>query len=104
MAHLTLLTEVLGLKTEDQRPTTDDQRPTTGTGAILKNRDALHSAISLERNPRTSPCPVAQPVSSLASRDLLRRENAAKRLSGVLGVYLAGAHQPRAIPEMDCRN
>src|SRR4029077_2541279 len=65
---------------------------------------ALHASISMERNPRTSPRPVAQPLPLVASRDLLRGQDAADRLSRILGVHVAGAQQSLAISEMDGRN
>jgi len=65
------------------------------------NSDAVHSSISVERNPRTSPHAMAQPISALASGDLLRGKDATNRLSRLLGVHVAGAQQSLAIPEMD---
>jgi len=44
---------------------------------------------------------VAESVPAMANRDLLWRENAADRLSGVLGIRLARAKQSLAVPQMD---
>jgi hypothetical protein len=44
---------------------------------ILRQSHAQHLSLPLERDSRSPPCPVAQPVSSLARGDVLRGENAA---------------------------
>ena len=67
-------------------------------------RDALHPSILMERNPGTPFGPVAQPLSSVADRDLLWRENDPDRLPGILGIYVARAQEPVALPEVDFRN
>ena len=44
---------------------------------------------------------MAQPLSIVADRDLLRRENDPDRIPGVLGVYVARTPEPVALPEVD---
>src|SRR5712692_8827628 len=72
-----------------------------GETAILGKLHALHAQISVERDSRTSPYALAQPLSALAGRDLLRCKDAADRFSGILGIRMAGAQQSLAISEMD---
>jgi hypothetical protein len=57
---------------------------------ILQKAHALYSSLSLERNPRASAGAVAQPISAVANGNLLRRQDAADPLPGVLGIRLEG--------------
>ena len=66
--------------------------------------NALHVAIHVERHARTSSDTVAKSVPVVANRNLLRREDAANRLSGILGISLARAQKPLAFPQMDWRD
>ena len=66
--------------------------------------NALHVAIHVERHAWAPSDAVAKPVPALANRNLLRREDAANRLSGILGVSLARAQEPLAFPQMDRRD
>ena len=63
--------------------------------------NALHAAICVERNPRAQVGAVAQSVLVVADGDLLRGEDAADRVSGVLGVSMARTSPPVAISEVD---
>ena len=65
---------------------------------------ALHVAIHVQRHAWAPSGAVAKPVPALANRNLLRREDAANRLSGVLGISLARAQKPLAVPQMDWRD
>src|SRR5580704_15033601 len=65
---------------------------------------ALYLSIPLERHSRTPPHPVAQPLSPLANRNLLWREDAADRISRILGVRHPGTQQPMAISQVDSRD
>ena len=65
---------------------------------------ALHTSISMELDPGAPAYPVAQPLSTVANRNLLWRENDPNRLSGILGIYVARAQEPVALPEVDLRN
>src|SRR6266550_8167161 len=79
-------------------PARRDQR------TILGKRHALHSAILVERNSRAPPHPVAQPLSAVADRNVLWREDAADRFPGILGIRVAGTPQSLALSKMDSRN
>ena len=65
---------------------------------------ALHVAIHVERHAWAPSDAVAKPVPALANRNLLRREDAANRFLGVLGVSLARTQKSLAIPKMDRRD
>lgn len=65
---------------------------------------ALHAPLPLERDQGPSPGSVAEPLSFVADRDLHRRENDADRLSGVLGVRVAGAGESLALSQVDERH
>jgi hypothetical protein len=67
-------------------------------------RYATHDSLSLECDARPSAHSVAQPISSLEDRDLLWREDDPDRISGVLGISVAGAEALVAIPEVDSRD
>ena len=58
----------------------------------------------MERDARSSINALAQPVSAVANRNLLRREDAANRLFGVLGVPLARTQESLAFLKMDGRD
>jgi len=47
---------------------------------------------------------VAQPVSAVAHRNLLRRQDDADWVSGVLGISMAGAYESMAFYEVDWRD
>ena len=66
--------------------------------------DVVHAPLPLERDSRSPPCSVAQSVSSLASRNLLRRQDAADWIPGVLGIRSARTKAPLAILKMDGGN
>ena len=63
--------------------------------------DVVHAPLPLERDSRPPPCSLAQPVSSLARGDLLRSENAADWIPGVLGIRPARTKAPLAISKVD---
>ena len=63
--------------------------------------DVVHAAIYVERNPRTPAGSLAESISAVADRDLLRREDAADWVSGVLGISLARASPSVAVSEVD---
>ena len=63
--------------------------------------NALHVAVHVDRHAWAPSDAVAKPVPALANRNLLRREDAANRLSGVLGISLARAQEPLAVSKMD---
>src|SRR5439155_17936610 len=63
--------------------------------------DVLHAPLPLERDPRSPACALAQSVSSLASRNLLRRQNAADRIPGVLGIRSTRTKEPLDIFKVD---
>ena len=69
-------------------------------GAILKI-NAADNALYLELHPRPPDCSLAQPLSSMASRDLHRGQNDADRFPGILGISLDRAEQSVAFSEMD---
>lgn len=71
---------------------------------LLPSQYAQHAAFLLERHSRAPFDSLAQSVPSLAHRDLLRRENAADRISGILGVSLERALESLAILEVDLRD
>src|SRR2546421_4936121 len=71
---------------------------------ILGKRHELHSAILVERNSRAPPHPVAQPLSAVADRNVLWREDAADRFPGILGIRVAGTPQSLALSKMDSGN
>ena len=66
--------------------------------------NALHVAVHVERHAWAPSDAVAKPVPALANRNLLRREDATDRLLGVLGVSVARAQEPLAVPQMDWRD
>ena len=66
--------------------------------------DVVHAPLPLERDSRSPPCSVAQSVSSLASRNLLRRQDAADWIPGVLGIHSARTKASLAILKMDGGN
>src|SRR5579872_7050635 len=68
--------------------------------AILST-NVFHAAIHLAGQPRPSPGAVAQPLPALAHGNLQRRQNAADRLPGVLGLHVAGTAQPEAFFGVD---
>jgi hypothetical protein len=72
-----------------------------GAGYTTNTND-LYRAIFMECDSRSSSDPLAQPVSALENRDLLRSKDAANRFSGILGICLARAHKSVAIPQVDC--
>ena len=72
-----------------------------GIHRLYWKNHVLHPSILVERHARTPPHPMAQPISSMADRNLLWRENAADRFSGVLGIHLAGTCPPVAISKVD---
>src|SRR6266567_3509727 len=81
------------------------KRPNLSTTfLIMIFMHALHVAIHVERHARTSSDTVAKPVPALANRNLLRREDAANRLFGVLGISLARTQESLAFLKMDRRN
>ncbi len=53
---------------------------------------------------RPSPGAVAESLSAVENRDLLRRENAANWVSGILGICVAGARRVMALSQMDGRD
>ena len=66
--------------------------------------DARTSTIFLERNPRTSLCPVAQPLPALAHGNLFRPEDGQDWLCRILGVHGAGEEAASPLPEVDGRD
>ena len=62
---------------------------------------APFTPLPVERDQRPSPGPVAKSVFAVAHRDLLRRQDDADRFSRVLGISVAGAHEPMALSEVD---
>src|ERR1700676_2498745 len=62
---------------------------------------ALQNPLSVERHQGPSPGSMAKSVSSVAHRNLHRRENDADRLRGVLGIHVARASRPLAFSEVD---
>lgn len=70
----------------------------------LRCSHAPHSTFSVERHQRPPSGAVAQSISALAHRDLLRCQDDANRISGILGVSVARAHQSVALSKMDCRD
>ncbi len=71
-------------------------------GDIEKN--AADAALSLELNPWTPDCTMAQSLPAMAYRDLYRREDDANRIPGVLGIPVDGTNQFVALSEVDGRN
>src|ERR1700687_539514 len=65
-------------------------------GAILEP-DASHAALSLELHPWPPDCALAQSLSSVAHRDLHRRQNDQDRIPGILGILVDGGKQPVAL-------
>ena len=89
-----------------------DVRPKSGIGEVLfsfvplvisiydgfqSHRHALPCPFSLERDQRPPAGAVAKPLPLVAHRDLLRSEDDADRLPGVLGIHVAGARQSLAL-------
>ena len=66
--------------------------------------DVVHAPLPLERDSRPPPCSMAQSLSSLASRDLLRRQNAADWIPGILGICSTRTKAPLAISKVDGRD
>src|ERR1017187_6238821 len=66
--------------------------------------DAQNPAFSVERHPRPSSGPLAQPLLALAHRNLHRHQDAKHRVSGVLRVHLARTQGTGALPEVDGRD
>src|ERR1700694_4083596 len=62
---------------------------------------ALQNPLSVERHQGPSPGSMAKSVSSVAHRNLHRRENDADRLRGILGIHVARASRPLAFSEVD---
>jgi hypothetical protein len=58
----------------------------------------------MERHPWAPPGALAQSLSALAHRDLLRCENEQRRLPGILGILLARAREHGALPVVDGGN
>src|SRR5580698_8575839 len=73
-------------------------------GLWLLSCHALPAPLSLERHQGPSSGSVAQPLPAMAHRDLLRRQDDADRLPGVLGISVAGAYQPLAFSQVDRRD
>src|SRR5271156_4447214 len=73
-------------------------------GLWLLSCHALPGPLSLERHQGPSLGSVAQPLSAVAHRDILRSQDDADRLSRVLGISLAGAHQSLALSKVDRRD
>ena len=65
---------------------------------------ALHAPISLECHSWASSDTVAQSLSAVAHRDLLRCQNAADRVHRILGIYVARTPESLAFFEMDWRD
>jgi hypothetical protein len=59
------------------------------------------ASLFLELNPRTSFCPVAQPLSALAHGNLLRPQDGQDRLCRVLGLHGTGKKTTASLPEVD---
>ena len=58
----------------------------------------------MERDPRAPFGPVAQPLLTVADRNLLWGEDAADRTAGILGIHLAGAQEFVAVSQVDGGN
>src|SRR5271157_3940017 len=69
-------------------------------GAILEP-DAADAALSLELHPWPPDCALAQSLSSMAHRDLHRRQNDPDWIPRILGILVDGAKQPLAVPQVD---
>jgi hypothetical protein len=63
--------------------------------------NAADAALSLELHPWPPDCPLAQSASSMAHRDLHRRQNDPDRIPRILDVSVDGANQPVALLEVD---
>src|SRR5438067_9963840 len=69
---------------------------------VNKNKiNEIHPPFSLERHPRLPPHSLAQSLSEVAHRDLLRPQDEQDRLPGILGIHVARARQPATLPAMD---
>jgi hypothetical protein len=73
-------------------------------GCLYSIPHARTLTIFLELNPRTSLCPMAQPLPALAHGNLFRTEDGQDRLCGVLGIHAAGKKTAPALPEVDFRD
>ena len=73
-------------------------------GLWLSCLHAPFAPLPLELDQGPSSGSLAQPLSAVAHRDVLRRKDDADRFSGILGVSLAGAHQPLALLKVDGRD
>src|SRR6476646_1741948 len=73
-------------------------------GCLYSIPHARTVTIFLELDPRTSICPVAQPLPALAHGDLFRPEDGQDRLCGVLGIHAAGTKTAAALFEVDIRD
>src|ERR1019366_2552143 len=63
--------------------------------------DAADAALSLELHSWPPDCPLAQSLSPMADRDLPRLQNDPDWIPGILGIFVDGASQPVALPEVD---
>src|SRR5579863_5938419 len=92
------------------RPNTEDPTPSDTALAFLRApacplclscAHAHDAPILVECNPRPSPGSVAESLSSMAHRNLHRRENDPDRLPGILGIHVARATRTLAVSEVD---
>ena len=74
------------------------------SGYTSDNLHALHATFSLECYPRSPTGALAKSLPVVENGDLLRSQNAANTLPGILGVRVAGAKQFMAVPEVDGRD
>src|SRR5579863_4409711 len=65
---------------------------------------APFAPLPLERHQRPSPGSVAKPLPPVAYRNLLRRQNDADWLSGILGISVARARESLAFSQVDKRD